>query len=200
VDFALSAEEKKILLETARLSIASRLKRTTVAFPEPTAKLREKCGAFVSLHSGGGLRGCIGYITAHKPLFETVKEMAECAAFSDPRFPPLTLEELDQVAIEISVLSPFEKITDLNKIEVGKHGIMVRRGFQSGLLLPQVATEYNWNREQFLSHTCQKAGLPPSAWRTGNLEVEIFSAAVFDEAGLSRGIDQDQERRAPGAR
>ncbi len=191
MDFSLTDDEKKILLETARLAIASKLKRTTLPFPQPTALLLEKCGAFVSLHIDDNLRGCIGYISAVKPLAETVKEMAECAAFSDPRFPSLAPEELEKVEIEISVLSPFEKIADLDKIKVGTHGILVRRGLQSGLLLPQVATEYDWDREQFLSHTCQKAGLPPSAWRSGNLEVEIFSAVVFSER---------QFGRKPGAR
>ncbi len=195
MDFSFSDEEKKKLLETARLSIASRLAGTPVTFPEPTDRLREKCGAFVSLHVGDALRGCIGYITAHKPLFETVQEMAECAAFSDPRFPPLVPEELDGVEIEISVLSPFEKITDLEKIQVGQHGIMVRRGFQSGLLLPQVATEYHWDRDQFLSHTCQKAGLPAAAWRTGNLEVEIFSAVVFSEKEFGRTASSRSDAR-----
>ncbi len=195
MDFSLSDGEKKSLLETARLSIASRLTGTVLPFPEPTPRLCEKCGAFVSLHVGDGLRGCIGYITAHKPLFETVKEMAECAAFSDPRFPPLGPEELDEVEIEISVLSPFEKITDYDRIKVGKHGIMVRRGFQSGLLLPQVATEYRWDRDQFLSHTCQKAGLPASAWRAGNLEVEIFSAVVFSEKEFGRAAPPRTDAR-----
>ncbi|MBN2351813.1 MAG: AmmeMemoRadiSam system protein A [Spirochaetales bacterium] len=193
--FTLTDDEKKILLETARLSIASRLKRTSLSLPEAPAHLQEKCGAFVSLHIGEYLRGCIGYITAVKPLIETIKEMAECAAFSDPRFPPLAHEELEKVEIEISVLSPFEKITDLSTIKVGTHGIMVRKGLQSGLLLPQVAVEYDWDREQFLSHTCQKAGLPSSAWRSGNLEVEIFSAVVFSERQFGQKSRSRSEER-----
>jgi AmmeMemoRadiSam system protein A len=187
MEFDLSVEEKKILLETARLAITARLKKNTPVFPEPTPLLGEKCGAFVSLHIADRLRGCIGYITAHKPLFETIKEMAESAAFADPRFSPLTEHELARIEIEISVLSPFEKIDDYAKIEVGKHGLMVRKGFHSGLLLPQVASEYHWSREQFLSHTCEKAGLSASAWKSQGVEVEIFSAVVFCEREFAPG-------------
>jgi uncharacterized protein len=194
MEFELSVEEKKILLETARLAIMARLKKTVPVFSEPTPLLGEKCGAFVSLHIADRLRGCIGYITAHKPLFETVKEMAESAAFSDPRFSPLTEHELARIEIEISVLSPFEKINDYGRIEVGKHGLMVRKGYHSGLLLPQVATEYHWSREQFLSHTCEKAGLPASAWKSPGVEVEIFSAVVFSE----REFTQPHSRPAGG--
>jgi AmmeMemoRadiSam system protein A len=181
MEFSLTLEGKKILLSTARFAIESKLKHTTVQYPQPTTLLKEKCGAFVSLHIKKNLRGCIGYITAVKPLTETVKEMAQSAAFSDPRFPPLRLEELDQMDIEISVLSPLEKIDKIEAIEVGKHGIIVRKGIFSGLLLPQVATEYGWNREQFLSHTCQKAGLPQASWKSDDIEIEIFTAVVFGE-------------------
>lgn len=182
MDFALTDEEKKILLVTARSSIEARLKHTSARYPKPTPILGEKCGAFVSLHINNNLRGCIGYITAVKALFETIKEMALSAAFSDPRFPPLEPDELEKIEIEISVLSPLEKITDLNLIQVGKHGLMVRKGIYSGLLLPQVATEYQWTREQFLSHTCQKAGLAPATWKLGGLDIEIFTAIVFNES------------------
>lgn len=184
-DFNLTDEEKKILLTTARQAIEAKLKHNATDFPVPTDTLREKCGAFVSLHINNNLRGCIGYITAIKPLFETVKEMAISAAFSDPRFSPLHTDELPKVEIEISVLSPLQKITDVRLIEVGKHGLMVRKGIYSGLLLPQVAAEYKWNREQFLAHTCQKAGLAPTIWKTGGLDMEIFTAVVFSESSVS---------------
>ena len=179
--FALTAEEKIILLRTARIAIAEHLHLPADPFPEPTPLLLTKCGAFVSLHIDGNLRGCIGYITAYKPLIETVREMACSAAFSDPRFTPLEAEEVPVTEIEISVLSPFEKISDIKRIEVGRHGLLVRKEPYSGLLLPQVATEYRWDREEFLSHTCQKAGLPANAWKKGGLEIEIFSAEVFCE-------------------
>jgi len=105
--------------------------------------------------------------------------MAAAAAFQDPRFPPVTKKELKDLDIEISVLTPFEQITDVNKIEVGKHGIYMERGFYSGLLLPQVATEYGWGRETFLEHTCRKAGLPPDAWKDKETRIYIFSADIF---------------------
>jgi AmmeMemoRadiSam system protein A len=181
VSFTLSIEEKIILLRTARIAILERLGQPAETFPEPTPPLTANCGAFVSLHIDGNLRGCIGYITAHKPLVETVKEMACSAAFSDPRFSPLESGEVNDTEIEISVLSPFTAVKNIADIEVGVHGIMVRRGMRSGLLLPQVATEYGWDREEFISHTCRKAGLPPNDWRKSGLEIEIFSAAVFSE-------------------
>ncbi len=184
MEFNLSTEDKLLLLETARLSIGARLTRTPVQYVEPGEHLSVPCGAFVSLHINGKLRGCIGYIQGIKPLYETVKEMAQSAAFSDPRFPPLSPSELEQIEIEISVLSPLKRIDDINEIEVGTHGILVRRGLYSGLLLPQVATQYGWNREEFLFHTCQKAGLPGNCWKLNDIQIEIFSAVVFSEKEL----------------
>jgi uncharacterized protein len=182
VAFTLTDEEKKILLHTARAVIAEKLGLPAAVVPAPTEILKTNCGAFVSLHREGNLRGCIGLIAAQKPLIDTVREMAQAAAFSDPRFRPLTADELQDTEIEISVLSPFRKITDLGEIVVGTHGLYVRRGFQSGLLLPQVAVEYGWDRNEFLSQTCVKAGLPAQTWRKGGVDVELFSAIVFDEA------------------
>jgi AmmeMemoRadiSam system protein A len=112
---------------------------------------------------------------------DTIKEVAQSSAFEDPRFPPLRAEEWDRVHLEISVLSPFEPITDVNRIEVGAHGILIQRGSRSGLLLPQVATEQGWDRDTFISHTCLKAGLPGDAWTWPNTRIEIFSAQVFAE-------------------
>ena len=108
-------------------------------------------------------------------------EMAEAAALRDPRFPPVSPDELDDLEIEISVLTVPKEIHDINEIEVGKHGIIIERGFNSGLLLPQVATEYGWDRITFLEHTCRKAGLPPNAWKEKGTIIKIFSAEVFDE-------------------
>jgi AmmeMemoRadiSam system protein A len=184
MEFKLTPEEKIILLKTARLSIHSKFFHQDVNFPEPTKTLSLNCGAFVSLHIHSKLRGCIGYIQAVKPLLDTIKEMAIAAAFHDPRFSPLTESELEHIDIEISVLSPMRKIDDINEITVGLHGIMVRRGMYSGLLLPQVATQYGWNREEFLSHTCQKAGLPSNCWKLNDIEIEVFSAIVFNEQEL----------------
>jgi AmmeMemoRadiSam system protein A len=181
MSFTLTEQERRILLQTAREVIGARLAARMPTFPPPTPALSTPCGAFVTLKAAGQLRGCIGHITASRPLVETVKEVALSSAFEDPRFPPLRAEEWSQVKIEISVLSPFERITDAARIEVGVHGILVRRGYRSGLLLPQVATEQGWERDAFLSHTCQKAGLPADAWKSPDTQIEIFSALVFHE-------------------
>lgn len=187
----LTDEEKKILLKTARLSIQERFYKNEVEYPQPTGILKQNCGAFVTLNKHGNLRGCIGYIVAAKPLFETVKEVAKSSAFADRRFPAVVENEIDELEIEISVLSPFKEIDDINEIKVGVHGIMIRRGVQSGLLLPQVAMEYNWDRDTFLTHTCHKAHLPGGAWKSKDVSIEIFSAAVFNEKSLLTGDDED---------
>jgi AmmeMemoRadiSam system protein A len=178
---SLSETDRLTLLQTAREAIAARLAARPPVYPAPTPALQTPCGAFVTLHAEGRLRGCIGHITAAAPLLETVKEVARSSAFEDPRFPPLGAAEWPKVSIEISVLSPFERITDAARIEVGAHGIMLRRGNRSGLLLPQVATEQGWDRETFLAHTCRKAGLPAEAWKAPDVQIEIFSALVFHE-------------------
>ncbi|MBA7615598.1 hypothetical protein ES703_22881 [subsurface metagenome] len=207
MNFTLTDSEKQILLQTARETIRARLNRVTPDYPQPTAGLKEKCGAFVTLNKLGRLRGCIGYVEALKPLIETVKEVAESSAFGDPRFPPVQLDELPGLEIEISVLSPLKRIRSIEKIQVGLHGIMIKKGYYSGLLLPQVATEYGWDRETFLIHTCQKAGLPGDCWREiitkdkkkeqeapardrasrgPKLEIKIFSALIINEKEFAR--------------
>lgn len=180
IDLGLSGEEKEILHQIARTVIENKAKGKPVPeFKIDSPVLKENWGAFVSLHKRGQLRGCIGYIEGRGPLHRTIEEMAEAAAFRDPRFSPVTERELSELDIEISVLTPLKKITDINEIEVGKHGIYIKRGWYSGLLLPQVATEYGWDRKTFLEHTCQKAGLPSSAWKEKETEIYIFSADVF---------------------
>ena len=177
-----SRDDGLFLLETAREAIAARIAGRPPRFPSSSSPaLSTPCGAFVTLKVRGDLRGCIGQITACRPLVDTVKEAAVSSAFDDPRFPPLSPEEWPQVRIEISVLSPFECITELPRITVGVHGIMVRSGHRSGLLLPQVATEQGWDRETFLSHCCRKAGLPADAWRSPDTRIEIFSATIIHE-------------------
>ena len=185
MDFFLNDQEKIILLKTAREAIRTKLAKTKPEYPGPTALLKEKCGAFVTLHKTGKLRGCIGHIEAIDRLFDTVIEVAQASAFSDPRFPPVKMDELDSLEIEISALSPLRRIHDLNEIKTGIHGIMLKRGNYSGLLLPQVATEYGWDRRTFLTHTCQKAGLPGDCWKSRDTEIEIFSAIVFNERDFS---------------
>lgn len=181
----LTDQEKKYLLKLARdvinYSVAGGEQPSAEAI---TPTLAEHRGAFVTIKKAGSLRGCIGYIEAIKPLVETVSEMATAAALRDHRFPPVSAEELDQLELEISVLSPIYKITDPSEIQVGRHGLIVRRGAYQGLLLPQVPTEYGWDRETFLSQTCRKAGLPPDAWKMEGTEISAFTAEVFDEASL----------------
>lgn len=178
----LNSEEKKALLGLARKAILRYLKDGGKAeLPEGTPALREKCGAFVTLHKDGELRGCIGNMVGRGPLVETVREMAVAAAVADQRFPGVRAEEMSSIDIEISVLSPMRRITDVSEIEVGKHGILMRRDLNQGVLLPQVATEWGWGRDEFLRHTCLKAGLPADAWKDPGTSIEIFSAQVFGE-------------------
>jgi AmmeMemoRadiSam system protein A len=173
-------EEKTLLRRLARQAIEYRLNGQPQAAPEgETALLKEKRGAFVTLKRKGQLRGCIGYTRAVKPLSRTIMEMAQAAAFEDPRFPPLTRKELADLDIEISVLTPFRQVRDVAEIEVGKHGLFMERGGRSGLLLPQVATEYRWDRQTFLEHTCLKAGLPRDAWKDPETRIYVFSAEIF---------------------
>ena len=140
----------------------------------------EQRGAFVTLKIDGALRGCIGHVIGVAPLWEAVQENAIAAGFRDPRFEPLRREELSQVTIEISALTPLRPASP-DEIVVGRDGILIERGASRGLLLPQVATEYGWNREQFLDHTCHKAGLEAGCWRRADTVVSIFSAEVFGE-------------------
>jgi len=181
MSMTLSAQDQLVLLQVAREAIGARLARRPAVFPRVPPSLEEMRGAFVTLKAHGELRGCIGHISACRPLVETVKDAAVSSAFNDPRFPPLTPSEWPDVKIEISVLSAFEPVADPSGIAVGVHGIMVRCGYRSGLLLPQVATEQGWDRETFLSHACRKAGLPPDAWRGPETQIETFTATVFHE-------------------
>lgn len=178
----LNNEDRKELLSLARKTIESSLKGEGVPdFKTHSQALKSKRGVFVSLYKDDKLRGCIGTFITDKPLYETVMEMAIAASTDDPRFPPVTIEELKHIIIEISVLSPLQKIKDVSEIEVGRHGIYIVKGFNRGCLLPQVATESGWDRETFLKMTCLKAGLPPDEWRKG-ADIYIFSAEVFSES------------------
>ena len=147
--------------------------------------LREKKGAFVTLEAGGTLRGCIGYLNDDERLDVTVQKMAIKAATEDPRFPPVRQKELPEIEIEISVLSPFRQIHEVSEIQAGEHGLLIEKGMNRGLLLPQVASREGWDRETFLSHACLKAGLPPAAWREAGIKIFIFSCDLFSE-GESR--------------
>ena len=176
----LTDSEKMTLHNIALTAIKKRLVNKSSAIPQTTTNtLNEKRGAFVSLHKHGQLRGCIGYVHGVKPLAEAINDMAIAAAFQDPRFPTLKENELSDLYIEISVLTPMKQISDIKQIEVGKHGLMMIKNPYSGLLLPQVAIQYNWDRQTFLSETCHKAGLPADAWKDDDTEIYIFSAEIF---------------------
>ncbi len=182
----LRTADKRRLLQIAREAIFSKLTRGTLpAFDVPEGPLRAPRGAFVSLHMDGELRGCIGALHPSKPLYQTVAEMAVSAATDDPRFPELTTPELGATDIEVSVLGDLERV-DVDDIVSGTHGLYVTRGARRGVLLPQVATQYRWGRERFLSETCRKAGLGPDAWKDDQTVVFGFTAEVFSDTTLAR--------------
>ena len=180
---SLTIAQRQTLLALARTSIETVLDGRRPELTPPTdAALERPAGVFVTLTKEGELRGCIGSIQAVAPLHEAVVRSAVNAAFRDPRFHPLRKEELSQLELEISVMSPIEPVTDVEEIQPGRDGLIISQGRNSGLLLPQVATEYGWDRETFLEQTCQKAGLPRNAWQRPDCRIEKFSAEVFGEA------------------
>lgn len=188
--FVLSEAQKRDLLLLARNSIAAYLAELPLPLAEAPILSDFQAGVFVSLHIGERLRGCIGYVEGSHALLQALQETAISAASRDPRFEPVSAEELSQVEIEISVLSPLRKIASPAEIVPGKHGVMVRLGHHQGLLLPQVALHYNWEPspagvETFLEHVCQKAGLPAEGWKDPNTEIFVFEAEVFSEASIS---------------
>jgi len=181
----LNTKQRDELLKIARDSISTYLKtgkKLQVSQTDPI--LNQEMGSFVTLSKGGQLRGCIGNLTSRQPLYLTVRDMAVEAAVDDPRFSALSLAELKEIKIEVSVLSPLKKVASAESIELGKHGVLVRSGLTSGVFLPQVATETGWSKEEFLNNLCaHKAGLPKDAWKDKNTELYIFSAEVFSEKG-----------------
>ncbi len=177
----LTKKEQKELLKIARCTIVDYVTDRKVPAIAPTSPgLNLHSGCFVTVKQKGDLRGCIGNFVSEQPLFQLVQEMAVSAATRDPRFYPMKAADLADFTLDISVLSPLEKAASVEEIQVGKHGIYIVKGSYRGVLLPQVATEYGWNRDQFLQHTCTKAGLPQDAWQ-GECEIYIFSAQVFGE-------------------
>ena len=184
VMFQLTESEQHLLLRVARNSVQSHLLREPPRLPQvPSGVLTECHGVFVSIHEHGELRGCIGNVNPIEPLLQTTAECAISAAVADPRFMPLALGELPEVDFEISVLSLMEQIKDMNDIEVGKHGLLISKGRARGLLLPQVAAAYGWDRERFLDETSRKAGLRPRDWQSG-ATIYSFTAFVFSERKL----------------
>jgi uncharacterized protein len=174
-----SHEERSLLLELAHRSIKAALEQRAIDLTPPSPHLAEQRGAFTTLHLGGRLRGCIGYVFPSHSVYLTVAETARAAAFEDPRFEPVTLPETHLLKVELSILSPLRP-TKAEDVVVGKHGLMVTCGGRRGLLLPQVPVQWDWDRETFLAQTCLKAGLPPDAWRQG-AELQAFVAEVFGE-------------------
>ena len=181
--FSLPDEDKRLLKEIALKSIrdsldGKRIEKADSSILALHSSLKQKCGAFVSLHKQGRLRGCIGHFGENVPLHEIVAEMARAAAFEDPRFSPVQREELDDIDIEISVLTPMRRIQSLDEFQLHRHGIYIRKGYRSGTFLPQVADEVNWTKEEFVGHCSQdKAGLGWDGWR--DAELYVYEAIVF---------------------
>lgn len=174
----LHAEEQRQLVELAHGTIVARLERRSLPTLPSGPRFEQPAGAFVTVTVRGDLRGCIGIPEAARALAEVVQHCAQAAAFEDPRFPSIGLHEIQMLGIEISVLSPLRRVDDPASIEIGRDGLVIERGWHRGLLLPQVATEHGFDREQFLAQTCVKAGLPPNAWREG-ATIYSFDAQVF---------------------
>jgi len=187
MEFSITHEEQKLLLVQAREVITAELERRKPSFDQidGNSVLNTPCGAFVSLHiqnaAGRSLRGCIGRMTASLPLIETVRVMAKEAAFGDPRFPPLRKDELPNLNIEISALSPMTPCPDPRQVKVGVHGLYLISGGRSGVLLPQVPVEQGWNLDEYLDYICVKAGLPQGSYNSPNAQLLTFTAVVFVE-------------------
>lgn len=195
--FSLNEEEENQLLGLAQNAVERAVRSHTLYQPQATGNdvLDQNCGAFVTLMEAGKLRGCVGYTAAAQPLYKTVRDTATLAALRDPRFPPVTEDELPELQYELSVLSSLVRVDDVSQIEIGKHGLLLRNGNREGLLLPQVAVEHHWDRSRFLQETCLKAGLAPDCWTHCDTEIFCFSAIVFgdrrtsvsDRKGCTRG-------------
>ena len=184
--FSLTEKEQKQLMAIARNAVEFRINEGDVLVLDKSYEvgLLQDRGAFVTLKINHQLRGCIGYTSPIKPLHQTVRDVAIQAATQDPRFRPITKDELKLLTYEISVLSPFRKIMDLENIKVGTHGLLVKKGNRSGLLLPQVPVEQGWDRQTFIEQTCRKAGLPLDAWKDAETDIFAFTAFVFGEKYL----------------
>jgi len=188
----LSLEEKKTLLSIARDTLEKHFQGKSEVLKDVgnrysiTPVLKEKAGVFVTLRKHGDLRGCIGSIIGVEPLWEGVRNNVLKSAFHDPRFYPLQERELKETEIEISVMTPLQKIDDYSKIRLGTDGVVIRRGYHQAVYLPQVATETGWNLDQFLGHLCQKAGLKGNAYKEGGMEFHVFQALVFEEKDMKK--------------
>ena len=180
----LTPDDQEKLLKLARHALEAHVRRQAPPSFERGGVLDEPLSAFVSIHHDDELRGCLGRLDVNRPLAETVADLAAVVSDSDPRFNAVSAAELPHLDVEISVLTPEREIVSIDEIEVGRHGLIVERGYRRGLLLPQVATERGWDVETFLVQTCVKAGLPEDAWRSG-ARIWIFEAQVFSERSLA---------------
>ena len=185
--YSLSDQEKNILLSVARKSVESAIREQKAYDPGviPEEALNQERGAFVTLTEAGDLRGCVGYMSAMKPLYLTVRDTAVLAALRDPRFHPVSTQELPKLQYEISVLSPLRHVLDVRQIVVGQHGLLMKSGANEGLLLPQVPTDQHWDRTRFLEETCGKADMRPNCWKDENTDIFMFTAVVFGEHRLA---------------
>lgn len=173
-------EQQKELLLLARKSIESRFTKEPLIYPDDKDYKIQR-GLFVTLHKHGELRGCIGYIKGFKDLIPSIIEMAQSAAFHDPRFNSVKQDELKDINLEISVLSDMIVVEDINEIKIGRDGLFLTHPYGSGLLLPQVPLEWNWDLPTFLQQICYKAGLPVNSWKDDKAELFRFSADIFHE-------------------
>jgi AmmeMemoRadiSam system protein A len=176
--------DRRRLLEIARLAIEAHTTKRPIPVPDVAGVLATHGGAFVTLHTGSELRGCIGHVEADQPLGKVVPRCAIAAASEDPRFPPITENELRRLVIELSLLGMLEPVGRPADVEIGRHGLVVSQSGRRGLLLPQVAVEWDWDAEAFLAHTCNKAGLPRDAWKRG-ATLWRFEAEVFAESPIA---------------
>jgi AmmeMemoRadiSam system protein A len=172
--------DRRLLLKLARDAVVAHEGAGVAPAPPPDGVCARRGGAFVTLHRQGDLRGCIGHVEATDRLGHVIVRCAVAACSTDPRFPPVTTAELPHIDIELSLLGPLEAVTAIEEIEVGRHGLVVEMHWRRGLLLPQVATEWRWDRETFLMQTCVKAGLARDAWKAG-ATLKRFEAEVFGD-------------------
>jgi hypothetical protein len=201
-EFSLTPGEKEELLKIARQSVVTAVREQRF-YPVPAGEpeaLQDARGAFVTLKEHGDLRGCIGYMSPVKALADTVRDVAAYAALQDRRFRPVSEGELAMLEYEISVLSPLQKVEDIKQIQVGEHGLLIRKGDNEGVLLPQVPVEEGWDRHTFLQQVSLKAGLPPDAWRDEDAELFMFTALVFGEPNAAKTLSPDEPstQRLPG--
>ena len=173
-------DDRRRLLAITRRALEARVRREYEPARDQGGALDTPCGAFVSIHRGHELRGCLGRLGDEWPIARVVAHLGRAIADSDPRFEPVTIEDLKTLSIEISALSREHEVRSVQDIEIGRHGLIIEQGHRRGLLLPQVASERGWDVETFLEHTCLKAGLPPDAW-TRDARILIFEAEVFGE-------------------